>query len=171
MKHPLLGLRYISGPHTGLAIADIVLKLMGEYDIRERWGVLVADNAENNDTACKKIVSEIYPTEGDGARRARCFGHMINLAAKAFIYGQNNEGFLVEAEQVFTMTARNQSAVQKEMALWRKKGSFGKFHNVVKYIRASPQREQRFNALLELAVAQIGVGVEVVTAENNEVGK
>ena len=108
IKHPLLGLKFISGPYTGSAIADIILRLMGEYGIRERWGVLMADNADNNDTAYKKMVSELYPNEGDGARRARCYGHMVNLAAKAFIYGNNNEGFLAEAEQLVTLSNRDQ---------------------------------------------------------------
>jgi hypothetical protein len=174
MKHPLLGLKYISGSHTGLAMADIILKLMEKYGIRERWGVLIADNAENNDTACKKMVSEIYPTEGDGARRARCYGHMINLAAKAFIYGKNNEGFLAEAEQVVTLTARNQQAVQREMALWRKRGSFGKLHNVIRYIRGSSLREQTFRAYIDVVVEQNGgvvVGQDSQDSQDGPVSK
>jgi len=83
IKHPLLGLKFISGPYTSSAIADIILRLMGEYGIRERWGVLMADNADNNDTAYKKMVSELYPNEGDGARRARYYRYIVNLTTKA----------------------------------------------------------------------------------------
>ena len=41
---------------------------------------------------------------------------------------------------------------------------------VIKYIRASAQREQRFQALLNVAVAQRELSVEVVKAENDTIG-
>ena len=71
---------------------------MREWDIVEKWGVCVADNAENNDTACRALVRDLRPGEPEGVRRARCFGHIINLTAKAFIYRKKAEGFITEAE-------------------------------------------------------------------------
>ena len=88
MRHPLLALRYLPDRHTGPAMAQVVQEVMRVYEMLERWGVLVADNATNNDTCCEALVTQLCPDEdSETARRARCFGHMVNLAAKAFIYG------------------------------------------------------------------------------------
>ena len=145
MRHPLLALKYLPDRHTGAAIAQVIKEVMKVYEMVERWGVLVADNATNNDTCCEALVEQLLPDEDcKTARRARCFGHMVNIAAKAFIYGVQSEGFLAEADQIVTLSNRDQTAVAREMALWRQKGSFGKFHNVVKHIRASYIREEQF---------------------------
>lgn len=163
LRHPLLALRFLAGHHTGVAMAEVVREVMTEWGIVDKWGVCVSDNADNNDTTCKALVEALRPNEPTTARRARCFGHMVNLAAKAFIYGKNSEGFIAEAEQAMTLSNRDQLAVQQEMQLWRKRGSFGKFHNVVKHIRNSPLRRQKFEQLLMgFASPQIEVGVASV---------
>lgn len=149
LRHPLLALRFLPGSHTGVAMAEIIQAVMENFGIVDKWGVCVSDNAENNDTTCKALVEALRPNESTTARRARCFGHMVNLAAKAFIYGQRFEGFIVEAESIATLTTRDQLAVQAEMAHWRQRGSFGKFHNVVKWVRAGTLRRQRFEGLLK----------------------
>ena len=57
----------------------------------DKWGVCVADNANNNDTYVAALVRSLRPDEESTARRSRCFAHMVNLAAKAFIYGKCHE--------------------------------------------------------------------------------
>ena len=68
-----------------------------------------------------------------------------------------------------TLSNRDQTVVAREIAHWRTRGSFGKFHNVVKYIRASTLRRQGFNIIVKVIVGQnqavirdntIGGGVE-----------
>ena len=132
---------------------------MKEYDMIDRLGVFMADNALNCDKACELLVSELCPNESPTARRARCFGHIVNLAAKAFIFGAEDEGFVITAEQLETATLRDYEAAQREMALWRKKGAFGKFHNIVKFIRASPQRRQRFQSAVAMVLSNREQGV------------
>ena len=132
---------------------------MKVYEMVERWGVLIADNATNNDTCCEALVKQLLPDEDcKTARRARCFGHMVNIAAKAFIYGVQSERFLAEADQIVTLSNRDQTAVAREMAFWRQKESFGKFHNVVKHIRASHIREEQFQRFIGVAMASGGGG-------------
>ena len=155
LKHPLLGLKYIEGAHTGSTMAEIVGGLMQEYGIEDRWGVCVTDNAGNNKTCCEALVSRLRPDEDISGRWSRCYGHIVNLAAKAFIYGVKHEDFLSVAETISTQTARNEDAVLAEFQHWRKMGSFGKFHNVVKHIRASAQRRQRFDTLLMACIRNI----------------
>jgi len=73
------------------------------------------------------------------ARRLRCLGHVINLAAKAFLYGKDFDAFEKDVENV-----RENSELLKELDIWRKRGPVGKLHNVVVFICRSPQRRQRF---------------------------
>ena len=82
----------------------------------------------------------------------------MNLAAKSFIYGRDYESFIAQVEEVVVLTARDQAAATREMNHWRKRGPFGKFHNVVKYIRASPQRRQRLERYVRAIADKNGVG-------------
>lgn len=73
------------------------------------------------------------------ARRLRCLGHVINLAAKAFLYGKDFDAFEKDVENV-----RENSELLKELDVWRKRGPVGKLHNVIVFICRSPQRRQKF---------------------------
>ena len=43
--------------------------------------------------------------------------------------------------------AYHKSNLKKIGELWRKRGSIGRLHNIVQYIRASPQRRQFFRGI------------------------
>jgi hypothetical protein len=64
------------------------------------------------------------------ARRGRCFGHILNLAAKAILFGKNVEAF----EQQLSGAEALSDA---EHQLWRKNGPVGKLHNLVAAINRS----------------------------------
>ena len=81
LKHPLLGLKYLEGSHTGEAIAEVLRRIMEEYEVVDKWGVMVADNATNCDSACAALVQQLRPEEDKAGRRVRCFGYILNLAA------------------------------------------------------------------------------------------
>ena len=159
--HPLLALRYLRGHHTGAAMAEVIEAVMNEYGIADKWGVCVADNADNCDTCIAALVNSLRPGEELTARRSRCFGHIVNLAAKAFIYGKKAEGFILEAEQMITLSNRDQAAVQQEMKLWRSRGSFGKFHNIVKHIKGTSLRRQKLEAIIMAVGRQVGHNITV----------
>ncbi|RKK66485.1 hypothetical protein BFJ68_g18588, partial [Fusarium oxysporum] len=76
------------------------------------------------------------------ARRMRCYGHILNLVARAFLYGEDFESFEAES-QVFDLLGRRVD----DLRHWRKKGPVGKLHNVVKFIRSSPQRCELFKRI------------------------
>ena len=75
-------------------------------------------------------------------RRLRCIGHIINLIAKAFLFGADakhyevDDNFLSESEDI-----------EKSLNLWRRLGPVGKVHNLVKFIRSSPQRSEKLQDL------------------------
>ncbi|KAI8416996.1 hypothetical protein FOFC_03309 [Fusarium oxysporum] len=75
------------------------------------------------------------------ARRMRCFGHILNLVAQAFLYGDDAASFELQSE-AYGMLER----VEEDLEHWRAKGPVGKLHNIVKFIRASPQRTEAFKA-------------------------
>ena len=62
----------------------------------DKIGYFITDNASNNDTCIDIIVRTLLPTftaEQRRQRRLRCWGHIINLAAKAFLFGKNPDDF------------------------------------------------------------------------------
>ncbi|KAF1956578.1 hypothetical protein CC80DRAFT_413167 [Byssothecium circinans] len=72
-------------------------------------------------------------------RRLRCAVHIINLCAHAFLMGKDAEKIAREMD-----TALREGDIKRVGELWRKRGALGKLHNIVKYIRGSPQRCEFF---------------------------
>ncbi len=66
-------------------------------------------------------------------------GYIINLIAKAFIFCNKSETF--EADIAI---AKNTNNLKASRRLWRKQGAIGKLHNLIRFIRASSQREAKF---------------------------
>jgi hypothetical protein len=73
--------------------------------------------------------------------RLRCQGHILNLAAQSFLFVTDKET-LTEYHEQSDSTKYNVSLAEIEK--WRRQGPLGKLHNIVIYIQASIQREQKF---------------------------
>jgi hypothetical protein len=132
----LIGMPRISGAHTGINIASAVADVLQLYNIGPKLGYLMLDNAMNNDTAVKAMHDELTEREiGPSTimtpqeRRLRCFGHILNLVVKALLFGKDIDALEISSAEFTT---------------WRKIGAVGKLHNIVRWIRASPQRRERF---------------------------
>ena len=63
------------------------------------------------------------------SRRLYCLGHVINLAAKAFLYGTEFDAFEKDIE-----STKEYSDLLRELTLWRKRGPISKLHNIVIFI-------------------------------------
>ncbi|KAF6812388.1 transposase-like protein [Colletotrichum musicola] len=72
-------------------------------------------------------------------RRMRCYGHILNLTARAFLFGEDQETFEAESD-FYQLVDRH----EEDLRLWRKVGAVGRLRNIVKFIQASPQRSKRF---------------------------
>jgi hypothetical protein len=145
LQSRLLALRRVWGSHSGDNQATTIFGVFGEYGIRDRIGAGVCDNASSNDTCLVSLFRQLSPamTEEDiRNRRTRCFGHIINLAARAFLWGEDADSFEREA---FTEAAFQ--VEERELRLWRKRGAVGKLHNIVRFVRASPQRRELMKSL------------------------
>jgi hypothetical protein len=143
----VLGLRRLYGEHTGENIGSAILELLGEYDVGgEQIGYFMLDNASSNDAAVEHILRELCPwmtPRQRRHRRLRCLGHIINLCCQAFLMGRDCEKYLAKLEKHYQ---RGDYAKVEE--LWKKFGCLGRLHNLVRYIRLSPQRREEFAAIV-----------------------
>ena len=123
----------------------VVLAVLKKYGIIHNLGVWVANNADSNDTAIAVMMKEIDSSIKDIAPyRSRCLGHIINLAAKAFLFGKDSEAFEAIAELVDDSTPMDSPIMREAQAAWHKKGPVGKLHNVVVFVRSSTLRREAF---------------------------
>ncbi|KAM3561796.1 hypothetical protein ARSEF4850_003029 [Beauveria asiatica] len=121
-----IGVPELSSRHSGANIATQILDVIDQYAIRDKVGYFTLDNAENNDTAMDEIGKDLG---FDGRmRRGRCFGHVLNLSAKALLFGKNLGAFEIE------LTGEALLA-EAEYELWQKRGPVGKIHNILYMIR------------------------------------
>ena len=86
-------MKRILGAHSGENIAEVILPVLQDFKITSNIGVFVADNVDTNDVAIKAILRILRPDLTIRNRRARCLGHIINLAAKAIIFGKDTTAF------------------------------------------------------------------------------
>jgi hypothetical protein len=117
-------------------MAEYVSKVVDDYEISDQLGFFTLDNAPLNDTCLIIFFRAFFPTITNDEiqiRRIRCFGHVINLAAKVFLFGNNPDAF--EAEDVVLRALERY--IEKSIA-WRKHGPVRKLHNLGTWIRKSP---------------------------------
>ncbi|OBS16537.1 hypothetical protein FPOA_12856 [Fusarium poae] len=94
--------------------------------LRRVWGAHSGDNQ----------ATTIYDIFGEYGIRDRIG------AVRAFIWGEDPDSFEREA---FTEAAFQ--VEERELRLWRKRGAVGKLHNIVRFVRASPQRRELMKSL------------------------
>ena len=92
----LLDIREVYGEHSGENVGQTVVDVICEFQTESELGAFVLDNAGNNDTAVYYIFNELelHDTHKKEHCRLCCLGHIINLAAQDFIFGQNSEKWL-----------------------------------------------------------------------------
>lgn len=146
-RSTVLSMRRVYGEHSGETIGSIILELLKEYDVGgELVGYSMLDNASSNDAAVEVILKDLCPWMSPRERRhrrLRCLGHVINLCCQAFLMGQNCENYLAKLEKHHL---RGDYAKVEE--LWKKFGCLGRLHNLVRYIRLTPQRREEFASVV-----------------------
>jgi hypothetical protein len=75
----MLAFKEITNCHDGEAIAANVLAVINNYNLRDKVGFFVLDNASSNDTAVA-VLRETLQFDPK-VRRLRCVGHILNLVA------------------------------------------------------------------------------------------
>jgi hypothetical protein len=105
--------------------------------------VFISDNTSLNNVAVRSILSQL-DINNNSSYRARCLGHIINLAVQAFILGKDCEVFSINAEAAEITVNVDSSRLSTLQRIWRDKGPISKYHNIITFIRASSQRRQAF---------------------------
>ncbi|KAF5482814.1 putative AC transposase [Colletotrichum siamense] len=142
LQSRLLAFRQHHGNHSGVALSETLINVVDRYRIRDQIGAAVSDNATTNDSCLRAFYRNLDPemTETDvKARRMRCYGHILNLAARAFLFGAD-KGTPEAESDCYQLTDRH----EEDLELWRKIGPVGRLRNIVKFIRSSPQRHERY---------------------------
>ena len=73
-------------------------------------------------------------------KRLRCIGHVLNLIAEAYLFGQDVSDF----EKIF-----KEQGLSGRRKMWRDRGELGKLYNLVAHVMASRKRSDLFTALQE----------------------
>jgi len=146
VKSALLAIREVHGKHNGENLANVVYPVMKEYDIHSRFGYFIGDNATNNNTSIE-CLDQLMQDDGYAGfepvkRRLRCFAHEMQIATKGLLFGPNVKS-LEEYPAMAGVTDEEKREYAKKK--WRAFGAVGKLHNVVKYIRGSPQRREAYS--------------------------
>ena len=138
-KDCLLGLKHVLETHSGENIAQSIIPIIEDYNLKDRIDYFMLDNICLNDTCVREILAKLQPNLDPKKRRLCCFGHIVNLAVKAFLFGKDPEAFEMEADSYIHFHQK-----EKELEAWRKLGPIGKLYNVVIYIQKTPQRREAF---------------------------
>ena len=143
LKSATIGFHRFQGPHSGSNIAGALWNILERFELTRKIGYITTDNATNNDTAIAELAVyfedigvEVNPQQS----RVRCFGHIINLVVKAFLWGEDWQAFEAEIS-----TEPEIQKAASALKLWRKKGPLGKLHNISSWILRTPQRRDRFS--------------------------
>ncbi|CEJ92863.1 Putative Transposase-like protein [[Torrubiella] hemipterigena] len=95
LEHHTLALKDIDGDHDGSHLAVAIMDVIDDWGFASKLGYFVMDNAGNNDTMIKCLSLALlrqYDIRYDPiAHRLRCQGHIINLAAKSFLFVTDKE--------------------------------------------------------------------------------
>ena len=158
-RHVVIGLREVLGDHAGENTGHQLLLLFKEYNIIDRIGFFISDNDSKNDTCIAYLLAKLNPRMSKRMiqrRRIRCLGHIVNLCAQSFIIGKDAEKVCKELEKAIA-----EGDLKKIGALWKKRGSIGRLHNIIRYIRGSPQRRNRFATIVIAGELAIYNGLQV----------
>lgn len=86
------------GWHCGQGISGTLVEVIREVEIGDQLSYFITDNASNNST-CHQFLCEEFnfsPSE----RHARCAGHVLNLLAKAIVFGSDIDAFKSELQDL-----------------------------------------------------------------------
>ncbi|KAL6405977.1 HAT domain-containing protein [Ilyonectria robusta] len=113
----VLALREVEGEHSGENIADVLLQVIKDYKITDRVGYFMSDNASANDVCVDSVLRAVYPRMSDKQRkrrRLRCFGHIVNLCAQAFLIGKDAEKVCKDLDAAY----REAQLIQSQQTRW-----------------------------------------------------
>jgi hypothetical protein len=136
--------------HSGEDQFSILLPVLKDYNIVQKFGAVIADNASPNNVLCWTIENHLdmeYKIKWKADHWCiHCIGHIINLAVQAFLFANVIE--MVELELYDEQDRAGQLIdVEERKIKFRLMGPLGQAHNIVIHIRGSAGRTEEFRAL------------------------
>ena len=89
LREVLLGFEPALFTHSGSNLANVVARLLYEFDIADRLFAVTADNASNNKTLCRELQGILHYRDIDWSpvkMRVPCLAHVIQLSVTAFLH-------------------------------------------------------------------------------------
>ncbi|KAL6402721.1 hypothetical protein AUP68_14055 [Ilyonectria robusta] len=147
LQSRLLALKRVFGSHSGENLAPVLQGVVEDFAISETLGYLTADNADSCDLAVNELFQALLPDDDSvldlaRRRRIRCVKHELNLGARGFL-----DGTLKEVLKKLPLQSEARESLQEEadfLKNWRQSGSIQKLHDLMGWIRRSPQRREKF---------------------------
>jgi hypothetical protein len=76
-------------------MASLLIKIVDEFEITNKLRFFILDNANSNDTCLQAFFPNATP-HNLKERRLRCWGHILNLIVKAFLFRKNADAFEID---------------------------------------------------------------------------
>ncbi|KAG7403397.1 hypothetical protein Forpe1208_v016448 [Fusarium oxysporum f. sp. rapae] len=151
------------GSHGGAEQWKLLRHVLEDYNIWNKIGFYTGDNHGSNDKLCR-LLGEHLQARGVNweprKQRLRCHGHVINLAAQAFLFMDSKEAARAALEQIegddeIAFAADFAQRVKAQRALgWRRLGPLGKIHNISVHMR---ENDYRWNLFKKRAGRSLGL--------------
>ena len=142
--------------------------VLKEYNIHDRFGYFVGDNATNNDTSLEWLNQLLHDEGYDGfepdQRRLHCFAHEMQIAVKGLLFGPKVKEL---EEYPATVGVTDEEKHEYAKKKWRSFGAVGKLHNIVKYIRGSPQHHEAYSIVRDKLQKEAQNRLKVPVMDNN----
>lgn len=182
LRKALLALPQCRFSHSGETMAAHILEVIKAYEVAEKTGYIIGDNASSNDTCVAAIGKELNKLGiefDEKKRRIRCCGHTINLSLEAFLLATTVEALqaaidaakeeadltVVEALQEQLREKQGKKGKKKRQADeagWHSIGALGKLHTIAVFIRSSSLHSDEWESLAGKAL-----GIDNVTRWNS----
>jgi hypothetical protein len=99
-KAILIRIKRVVGAHSRNNIAEAILQVIYKYVITEKIDYLQANNTRNNDTYTQAIFKAILLNVDLAYYQLHCYSHIINLAAKAFLFSNKPDAFKLKIDNL-----------------------------------------------------------------------
>ena len=122
-------------------------EVIKNYQIKDKLGYFMLDNATSNDTAMRDLKRRLrannpFTKFTHQWRRLRCLGHIFNLVARQILFGNDKD--------IFEDESQVRIAKREGQERWRQFGAIGKLHNFVKWVSRLSCINQRCDIDAEL---------------------
>jgi len=158
-KDCLLVLKQVESNHSGANMAEAIAPVIKEYGLQDRVGYFVLDNVKSHDTCVRELIDRLQLNRDPKQYRLRCFGHIVNLAVRAFVYGKIHVETAEEELSFEQLELELEQSGPEVVDL----AVIKKLQKVVNYIRESPQRREAFKKLSSNDVPKAEKGLNVIS--------